>query len=147
MWHTPQEGQDPPFQDAQPQCALCWAQVGPEGSLNTSRCRAGSFLLLLFAFCFWMAGNCLLLVKGGLQTSPTSVLPAHDCGLHKVRLSQHFLHGSLLIFPKGMLVLSQYHSRPWATGTVSRGVTTGAGPIHSTARLARGRSGNLSIHW
>ena len=98
-----------------------------------------------------MAGDSMAFVKGlpsgWLQTSPTVELPSHACGLHKIQIPQHFLHGSQLFFPEGLLVLSLYHSSPRAIGTVSRGLVTGAGTWSQHCQVGKVYSVDQSSHW
>lgn len=88
---------------------------------------------LMFICLFLMARDCMAFVKvvprGWLQTSPCVELSTHDCGPHKIQIHQHFLHGSWLFFPEGLLVLSLGHSRPRTTGTVSTGLVMGAADL------------------
>lgn len=103
--------------------------------LLTTRGRSGLGLVFVVVYLFFMDETYMLLVKGvprgRLQTSSTEELPTHDCGLHKDQISQNLLHGSLHFFPKGMIVLSLYHSMPRATWTVSRGLKQELLSIHS----------------
>lgn len=106
---------------------------------------------LLCICLLFMAGDYMALVKGvprgWLQTSPAVELPSHDCGLHQIQIPLHFLHGPRLFFPEGLLVLSLSHSSPRATGTVSRGLVTGAGTWSEHCQVGKVYSVNQSSHW
>lgn len=83
--------------------------------------------------------------RGWLQTSPTEC-PTHDCGLHKNQSPRHVFHGSLLSFPKGLLVLSLPQQAKGHRDS-DRGCVMGAGTFSQHHHVGRVWSGYQSTHW
>ena len=70
--------------------------------------------------------------RGWLQTSPSVELLTHGWISEGPDLSALPSWTHILLTPS-MLVLSLYHNRPRATGTLTRGHAREMRPIHSTA--------------
>lgn len=80
----------------------------------------------------------ITVLRDQVQTRSSVELLTYDCELHMNQIPHHFLLGLLLFFPKSMLALSLYHSRPRVRGTVSRWLVTGAGIYSQNCQVNKG---------